>query len=382
MSPKNYVPRSQTSNQTNTKNTEAMPTVETIENNNVAIRTKERYHSTIFGFVMWLYNHRNDYEGFLRPAVVTDIQTVLFDTTILPKQRKKMLQRVVVEKWCQKMSRQRPENCPVLMEKVDYKCVSEYMVQKTTNEDKLMSKGTYCGICSGIIYLYTMSNLSPLPSFCENMSTLMKGFKRSIVQQKVASGERLEEGKEFMSFVCYKLLCQKFFEGKKDEYLFALLFLTLEWNLIARSDNIVHLSLSDFEWSDDSLVIYFKKNKTDQEGENGKVPFHIYANPSCPEICPVLALGLYLVNNPGLLVTNGKLFAGEYQYNRYADILNLTLKKYEDEFARIGVKAGTIGTHSAHKGAATLAASGCTISPSMASIYTRAGWTLGRTRDN
>ena len=79
---------------------------------------------------------------------------------------------------------------------------------------------------------------------------LMKGFKRSIEQQKVASSERLEEGKDFMSFVCYKLLCQKFFKGKKDEYRFALLFLPLEWNLIAKSDNIVNLSLSDFEWSE------------------------------------------------------------------------------------------------------------------------------------
>ena len=57
------------------------------------------------------------------------------------------------------------------------------------------------------------------------------------------------------------------------------------------------------------------------------------------------------------------------------------MKKYEDEFAKIGAKARTVGTHSACKGAATLVASGCTISPSMASIYTRAGWTLGGTRD-
>ena len=104
------------------------------------------------------------------------------------------------------MSRQQPENCPVIMEKVDYEIVSTYMVQKTTNKDKLMSKGTYCGICSGIIYLYTMSNLSPPPSFCEKMSTLMKGFKQTIVQQKVQSGELLEEGKEHMTFECYKLL--------------------------------------------------------------------------------------------------------------------------------------------------------------------------------
>ena len=357
------------------------PTVESIENNNVAVRTKARYNSTVFGFVMWLYNKRDVYEGYLRDEVVEQLQAVLFDTSIDIRKRKKKLRWTVVEQWCQKMSRQRPENCPVLMNKVDYNCVAAYMVQKTGEQDKLMSKGTYCGIRSAIIYLYTMSDLSPPPSFRDKMSTLMKGFKRSIVQQKVDSGEATEEGKEVMSFACYKLLCKKFFEGKKDEYLFALVFLTLEWNLIARADNIVNLALSDFEWSDDSLVVYLKKSKTDQEGANGKTPFHIYANPLNPEICPVLALGLYLVNNPGLLVSNGKLLAGDHQYNRYSQILNDTIKKHEAEFARIGVKVGTIGSHSARKGAATVAANGCTISPSMASICTRAGWTMGGTRD-
>jgi hypothetical protein len=52
-------------------------------------------------------------------------------------------------------------------------------------------------------------------------------------------GESLEEGKEAITFNCYQLLCRKFIWGEKDEYLFALLFLRLEWILIARSDNIV-----------------------------------------------------------------------------------------------------------------------------------------------
>ena len=96
------------------------PTVESIENNNVAIQTKERYNSTIFGFVMGLYNNRASYEGYLQPQVVTDIQEVLFDTTMTPKERKKKLRWSVVDGWCRKISQQRPENCPVVMEKVDY----------------------------------------------------------------------------------------------------------------------------------------------------------------------------------------------------------------------------------------------------------------------
>ena len=78
------------------------PTVESIENNNVAIRTKQRYNSTIFGFVMWLYNHRDMYEGYLRGEVVEQIQAVLFDTSIEMKKRKKKLRWTVVEGWCQK----------------------------------------------------------------------------------------------------------------------------------------------------------------------------------------------------------------------------------------------------------------------------------------
>ena len=91
-----------------------------------------------------------------------------------------------------------------------------------------MSKGTYCGIQLGLFFLFTMCQISPHPSFRERIATLLKGFKRTILEQKVERGESLEEGKEAMSFDCYQLLCRKFIEGEKDEYLFALLFLILE----------------------------------------------------------------------------------------------------------------------------------------------------------
>jgi hypothetical protein len=197
----------------------------------------------------------------------------------------------------------------------------------------------------------------------------------------VENGESLEEGKEAMSFHCYKLLCRKFFEGGKDEYMFALLFLTLEWNLIARSDNIVNLAVGDLEWCDDCLIIFLKKSKTDQEGVDGMTPFHIYFNPLDPSICPGLAMAVYLFANPGILRNNKKIFPAAHQYNRYSNILTKVIIDNKEEFERIGVKVGTIGSHSARKGAATLAASGCTVSPSMASICNRAGWKMGGTRD-
>ena len=53
----------------------------------------------------------------------------------------------------------------------------------------------------------------------------------------------------------------------------------------------------------------------------------------------------------------------------------------QDKFEILGVKVGSIASHSARKGVATLAASGCTVSPSMASICNRARWKMGGTRD-
>ena len=110
----------------------------------------------------------------------------------------------------------------------------------TTKRDaccRLLRKNSYSGISSSIIYLFTMSKISnPPPEFVTRMGTLLKGFKQTIVEQRVAAGETLEEGKEAMSFACLKLLCKKFMEEDRDEYHFAHPFLLLlEWNLIACS---------------------------------------------------------------------------------------------------------------------------------------------------
>ena len=85
-----------------------------------------------------------------------------------------------------------------------------------------MSKGSYCGIRSGVIFLFTMFKTSPPPSFRDRIATLLKGSKRTILNQKVRRGVTLNEWKEAMGFQCYKLLNKKIFEGVKDEYLFVL----------------------------------------------------------------------------------------------------------------------------------------------------------------
>jgi hypothetical protein len=87
-------------------------------------------------------------------------------------------------------------------------------------------------------------------------------------------------------------------EGK--EYLFAHYFLTLEWNLMAKSESCVHAHFFHITWEDDCLAFCFAKSKTDQMGRNNDQVWHVFATPNNPCVFPVLAIATYIFANPGL----------------------------------------------------------------------------------
>ena len=94
------------------------------------------------------------------------------------------------------------------------------------------------------------------------------------------------------------------FYGEGDDYAFSHMFLTLEWNLLARSDNCLDMNVNHVQWKNDSLVFYFTKTKGDHSGDKSVDPWHVYLNPKNPELCPVLALEKYLFSHPDLLNGN------------------------------------------------------------------------------
>ena len=194
------------------------------------------------------------------------------------------------------------------------------------------------------------------------MATFMKGVKRKVATQKEESGSRAEEGKAVMSFEVYRILCQLLLASDDDESIFGHLFLTLEWNLMARSDNVVHSHTGHLEWRDDCLLYYIIRSKGDQEGVNSKEPWHVYANPQDPAVCTVLSLACYLLAYPQV-ANGGKLFMSSDPYQRFSKILRNVLEDNESIFTELGVDIDTIGSHSARKGAATYCSTGSTVSP-------------------
>jgi hypothetical protein len=89
---------------------------------------------------------------------------------------------------------------------------------------------------------------------------------------------------------------------------------------MCRAGSAVAICFLHMEWKEDALRIYFAHQKNDQMGKRPRDPRHIYANPKCPEICPILSLGIYLVCLPPL-VAQKKLFPGSSQYDRYRKFL-------------------------------------------------------------
>ena len=57
------------------------------------------------------------------------------------------------------------------------------------------------------------------------------------------------------------------------------------------------------------------------------------------------------------------------------------VKQLDTQLKRLGFEAGDLGSHSYHKGVATMVASGCTVSPPIFALCIQAGWFLGGVKD-
>ena len=117
-----------------------------------------------------------------------------------------------------------------------------------------------------------------------------------------------------MIFQTYEKMCQLMFVGGDDDYLFSHAFLTMEWNLMARSDNFMNMHLNHAQWQDYCLLFFFGKYKRRQNVNSSDKPWHVYSNPNSLHIFPVLSLTKYVCSNPDFL---------QYIYPFFQENLNM-----------------------------------------------------------
>ncbi|EKX34755.1 hypothetical protein GUITHDRAFT_119064 [Guillardia theta CCMP2712] len=105
-------------------------------------------------------------------------------------------------------------------------------------------------------------------------------------------------GKEPMSMTTYRLFCKTMMFSDKRYYIFARNFLIICWNLMCRAGNAESIHFNGSTTCAGMKIVSklsFAHSKTDQSGDKPGDPNRLYANPVHPEICPILALGIYLL---------------------------------------------------------------------------------------
>ena len=203
---------------------------------------------------------------------------------------------------------------------------------------------------------------------------------RRMTAENRANGEESEfEGKFPIDMAEFRVLAKSALASgvrPKDARLHHA-YLILCWNLIARSSNVADLLWNNISWKDDCITVLYEKGKTNQEGMN-KVPWHVYANPEDPLICPVLALGLKLCTETDAFGNSPfKVFPSSTSDNSFSTWLRKTVDALaQDPEILISVPADRVGTHSLRKGAASYV-DGLTDGPNTDSVKLRMEHKLG-----
>ena len=343
----------------------------------VASRSEKRYTTENTTFIFWIYKN----EQFRELLLEEWFRTRLDIAEISDAGKKSCPNMRKVCKDALEGTNKSADNCPIILPSLTFNILSHYLTTRRNSSEGYLSPSSYNGIRSALTHIYRMSGQKMPDGFKDELKHFMAGMKRTVASDRRAHGRRLEEGKKPMTFEVYSKICEILWSGDDDEYLFAHAFLTMEWNLMARSDNCLNMNINHVQWKDDCLIFFFAKSKGNQGGENSEHPWHVYSNPRRPHLCPIVALAKYILANPDILKDGCPLFPGMSQYERFRGVFNKVINTHEEVFQQLGVSVGDLGSHSTRKGAITLVSSGCTVSPPMASICLRAGWSMGPVKE-
>ena len=190
-----------------------------------------------------------------------------------------------------------------------------------------------------------------------------------------------------MAFEQYQIIAREFF---RREQFMSWAWLVLAWNTLCRHDNLKSLGFHMLHVSQDTIRTEFDRTKTNssaQQSLSESNPKHVFANPTCPEICPYLALGIWLASSPrdGANVDVELVFpSGDSAHQAFQRQLKALLADPDVQVQLMAVGWSTslnILSHSTRKGAATfIAGSDCT-GGWLVAICRRGDWSINQVLD-
>ena len=276
--------------------------------------------------MLWLFDNYNKYPDVLEQSLYSSMaEAEIMDRRHVARKSISSKGRIEIRSVCRSALRMiksdKPESIPINFHSLTFTIVSRYLATfkrtiKKNGEivEVRLNSSAYDSACSALSHLYTESGLDKStvnPGLWLKLSSYKKCSRRMLANQKKKFGLKLTERKKPLSFQVYKKLCEILFKSNKNSDIPAQTFLVLEWNLISRAENCLTANISQIYFHQDSILFDFGKSKSDQEGiKNIDHPWHLYANPLDPIVCPLVALTRYLFPHPNILKGEESLFEG------------------------------------------------------------------------
>ena len=235
---------------------------------------------------------------------------------------------------------------------------------------------------SAVKYFVKRSGVDISRNVAATIQQFLAGYKRKTADLKLAGLMKMKEGKAAVSFPVYRLLCKKMLEQKDDfpQAIFGHCFLTMLWNLMARSVSAASVMDVHLGWYNDALGVVFPKHKGDQAGESAE-PKHVFANPYDATVCPLTAFAIFLFTMGPREAPDGQFSPAIFGQRgaaekRFSEFLYKVVTDQQPELQNMGIPPHEIGTHSMRKGLITYL---CSLvgGPGGIAVSKRAGWSLG-----
>jgi hypothetical protein len=258
------------------------------------------------------------------------------------------------------------------------------------HKDKPVAVSTVMGYKSALKWYYKERKVIMTPEVDQELDSVLKGYTRRVSGLKLDGKMAVFEGKYHLPFEGYRVLATLLFQyAHFNEMLFAWPFLVLQWNLIARTATVASMMMEHIGWEGDALTVSTPKHKGDQEGAKCFAR-HLYANPSNPAICPVLALAVLIFvrslrhdpsSTDSTAPASYRVFDGPSSNARFSETLQRIIAAVPaSDVHLLGGEKKRLGTHSVRKGGVTYSL-GKINGPSVVHIFLRAGWSLGNVQD-
>lgn len=314
---------------------------ETIDilNARIAQSTRSRYNCMNIRFIRFLHDNCAAFPNVLNP----DLMGAMIEADEIDSQRrtksgkpskKRDSNRDAITAFLMGIDQHNPNSFPINFDALSFnafaaflktfkKTVTKRGAATSTEEDETvietatvtirLGAGSFSSACSALSHLFTECGVDKAATAASRnmwrkIALYLKGARRTNARERQEHGLRTSEGKDPMPYQAYVHLCKILAMSSDPEHIATHFFLTLEWNMVSRAENVVNQHMELFGVYNDALLVYVGPSKGDQEGsKHADHPWHIYSVPQEPAICPILAFGKYLVTHQHVLRGDSKV---------------------------------------------------------------------------